>query len=118
MTRVKSTVASHRRKKKILKQAKGYWGRRKNLIRTATEAVERALQFSYVGRKLRKRDFRKLWIVRINAACRENGISYSKFINGLKKAEINLNRKYLADLAVNDPVAFKSVVEQVKQALA
>ncbi len=112
--RVKRGPKKARRRKKILKLAKGYFGAKKNLYRTAKEQVEKSLAYSYAGRKQRKRDFRKLWIIRINAAVREYGLSYSKFIDGLNKANINLNRKVLSELAVRDPEAFKSIVEKVK----
>ena len=112
--RVKRGPKKARRRKKILKLAKGYFGAKKNLYRTAKEQVEKSLVYSYAGRKQRKRDFRKLWIIRINAAVRNYGLSYSKFMDGLNKANINLNRKILSELAVRDPEAFKSIVEKVK----
>ncbi len=112
--RVKRGPKKARRRKKILKLAKGYFGAKKNLYRTAKEQVEKSLVYSYAGRKQRKRDFRKLWIIRINAAVRNYGLSYSKFIDGLNKANININRKILSELAVRDPEAFKSIVEKVK----
>ena len=112
--RVKRGPKKARRRKKILKLAKGYFGGKKNLYRTAKEQVEKSLVYSYAGRKQRKRDFRKLWIIRINAAVRNYGLSYSKFIDGLNKANININRKVLSELAVRDPEAFKSIVEKVK----
>ncbi len=112
--RVKRGPKKARRRKKILKLAKGYFGAKKNLYRTAKEQVEKSLVYSYAGRKQRKRDFRKLWIIRINAAVRNYGLSYSKFMDGLNKANINLNRKVLSELAVRDPEAFKSIVEKVK----
>ena len=114
MAKVKHAVASKRRRKKILKQAKGYVGGRGKLYRTAKETVRRALAYSYRDRKVKKRDFRSLWIVRINAACRGHGIKYSEFIPGLKKAGIALDRKSLADLAVNSKTAFKKLVGIVK----
>jgi large subunit ribosomal protein L20 len=101
-----------------LKQARGYYGQRSRVFRRANETVNRALRYSYRDRKARKRDFRGLWIIRINAAVREHGLSYSQFVHGLKKAEIELDRKVLADLAVNDPKGFASVVEKVQAALA
>jgi len=116
--RVKRGVASRRRHKRVMKLAKGFRGRRKNCFKLAKDAVERAAQFSYRDRKVRKRDFRRLWIARINAAARLNGISYSVFMNGLKRAEVDLDRKVLADLAVHDPVAFGQVVQKAKAALA
>ncbi len=116
--RVKRGPKKARRRKKILKLAKGYYGGKSVLYRTAKEQVEKSLDYAYAGRKQRKRDFRRLWIVRINAGVRLHGLSYSKFINGLKKAGIELNRKMLADLAVNDPKAFGEIVEKAKQALS
>ncbi len=118
MPRVKRGVTARKRKRKILKYAKGFRGGRKNLIRTATEAVHKAWQHSYEHRRLRKRDFRRLWIVRINAAVRPYGLSYSKFIHGLKLAGVELDRKMLADVAVNDSDAFAKLVETAKSQLA
>ncbi|AEE95815.1 50S ribosomal protein L20 [Mahella australiensis] len=115
MARVKSGVTTHRRHKKVLKLAKGYWGGKSKQYKAANEAVMKALAYAYVGRKLRKRDFRRLWIARINAASRMNGLSYSKFINGLKKAGIEINRKMLAEMAVSDSKAFTQLVEVAKQ---
>jgi large subunit ribosomal protein L20 len=115
MPRVKTSVASRRRRKKILKLAKGYRGGRSKLYRTAKEAVARALQYAYRDRKVKKRDFRRLWIIRINAAARINGLSYSQFMEGLKKAEVNINRKILADLAVKDASAFAQLAEIAKK---
>ncbi|MBT6147706.1 MAG: 50S ribosomal protein L20 [Gemmatimonadetes bacterium] len=114
MPRSTVTVASRRRRKKVLKQARGYFGARSRLFRTAREAVNRAQAYAYRDRRRRKRDFRRLWIARINAAARLNGVSYSQLIHGLSKAEIVVNRKMLADLAVRDPGAFTAVVEQAK----
>lgn len=114
MPRSVNSVASRRRRKKILKSAKGYWGRRKNVYTVAKNAVEKGWQYAYVGRKLKKRDFRKLWIQRINAGARMNGMSYSVFMGKLHKNNIQLNRKVLADLAMNHPDAFKAVVDAVK----
>ena len=116
--RIKRAVNAVKKRRAILKQAKGYWGAKSKLYRVAREAVMKSGQYAYVGRKLKKRDMRSLWIVRINAACRENSISYSKFIDGLKKANIELNRKVLAELAVSDKNAFAKVCEQAKAALA
>ncbi|MDY6843386.1 MAG: 50S ribosomal protein L20 [Thermodesulfobacteriota bacterium] len=110
MPRVKRGVRARKRKKKVLKLAKGYYGGRSRLYRTAREAVNRALQYAYIGRKLRKRDFRKLWIERINAAARINGISYSKLMGTLKKHSIELDRKMLADIAIHDPHGFAKIV--------
>lgn len=115
--RVKRGMAAHRRHKKYLDMAKGFRGGRSVLYRTAREAVERSLAYAYKGRKLRKRDFRALWIMRINAAARENGLSYSRFMNGLAKAEIALNRKVLADMAVRAKDDFAQLVELAKSKL-
>jgi len=114
MPRAKNTVASRNRRKKILKAAKGYRGGKSRLLKTAKEAVQRSMLYSYRDRKKRKSDFRKLWIARINAAVRPHGLSYSKFINQLNQNEITLNRKILADIAVTDPAAFSKIVEAVK----
>jgi large subunit ribosomal protein L20 len=114
MPRVKRGVTAHARHKKILKQAKGYRGRRKNVYRVAVQAVTKAGQYAYRDRRQRKRQFRALWIVRINAAARECGLSYSRLINGLKKAAIEIDRKVLADLAVFDKVAFAAIAEKAK----
>ena len=114
--RIKRAVNGVKKRRAILKQAKGYRGAKSKLYRVAREAVMKSGQYAYVGRKLKKRDMRSLWITRINAACRENGVSYSVFINGLKKANIDLNRKVLADLAVSDKAAFAKLVETVKNA--
>ena len=118
MARVKRGVTTHRRHKKILRQAKGYYGNRSKIYRVANQAVMRSLQYAYAHRRLRKRDFRKLWIARINAACRMNDMSYSRFINGLSKAGVAINRKVLADLAVTDAKAFSDLVDVAKKALA
>lgn len=118
MVRVTNAVASHRRKKRLLKQAKGFWGDRKNHLKMTKDAVLRALAFNYRHRKAKKRDFRKLWITRIAAAAKIHGVSYSKFICGLKRARCELDRKMLADLAVKDPDSFAAVVERAKQSLA
>lgn len=117
MPRTKHSVASHKRKKKVLKQAKGFTGGRGNLYRTAREAVDRALSYAYRDRRARKRDFRKLWIARINAAARMNGLSYSRFINGLKKSDIEINRKLLSEIAVNDSEGFARLAEIAREAL-
>lgn len=117
MPRVKKSVASRARRKKFLKMASGYRSGRRRLYRSAREAVEKALTFAYRDRKVRKREFRALWIVRINAALRPLGMSYSKFIGGLKKAQINLDRKVLADMALYDPAGFAQVAELSKQAM-
>ena len=117
MARVKGALATRKRRNKTLKLAKGYWGGKSRLFKTAKEAVMKSGQYAYVGRKAKKRDFRKLWIVRINAAARLNGLSYSKFMHGLSAANINLNRKVLADLAVNDANAFAQLAQKAKAAL-
>jgi large subunit ribosomal protein L20 len=117
MARVKRGVTSHAKHKKIIKAAKGYYGRRKNTIRVAKQAVERAMQYAYRDRKNRKRNFRALWIQRLNAAVREHGLTYSRFIDGLIKAGIAVDRKVLADLAMHEPTAFAAVVEKAKAAL-
>lgn len=117
MARVTSAVARHRKKKKYLKAAKGYWGARSKLWRIAKNAVERGWQYSYRDRKQRKREFRRLWIIRINAAVRQHDMSYSRFMNGLKLAGVEINRKVLADLAVRDPVAFHELVNRAKASL-
>ena len=114
--RIKRAVNAVKKRRKILKAAKGYWGGRSKLYRVARQAVMKSGQYAFVGRKLRKRDMRSLWITRINAACRENGVSYSVFINGLKKSNIDLNRKVLADLAVSDKTAFAELVATAKKA--
>ncbi len=118
MPRVKRGVVAHRRHKKILKQAKGYYGARSRIFRVAKQAVTKAGQYAYRDRRQRKRQFRALWITRINAQSRANGLSYSRLINGLKKADIALDRRVLADLAVHDKPAFTAIVEQAKDALA
>lgn len=117
MSRVKRGVTKRARHKKILKLAKGYRGRAKNCFRVAIERVEKALQYAYRDRRNKKRDLRALWIQRINAAVRSEGLIYSRFINGLKLAKIDIDRKVLADLAVNEEVSFKNIVQQVKKAL-
>ena len=116
MARIKRAVNAHKKRRKVFKLAKGYWGSKSKQYRTASEQVRRSLRYAYTGRKLRKREFRRLWIVRINAACRLNGMSYSAFINGLKKKNIDVNRKMLADLAVNDAAAFAQLVAIAKEA--
>jgi len=118
MPRVKRGVTAHARHKKILALAKGYRGRRKNVFRIAKQAVMKAGQYAYRDRRTRKRVFRQLWIARINAASRELGVSYSKFMAGLKKAGVGIDRKVLADMAVNDPAAFGSIVEKVRPHLS
>ena len=118
MARVKRGVMTHKRHSKVFKQAKGYWGRRKSLFRTAKEAVMHAHQYAYRDRRARKRDMRRLWIARINAASRANGLVYSEFIHGLEAAGSSLDRKSLADVAVSDPGAFAELVGLAKSALA
>lgn len=114
MARVKRAVNAKKKHKKVLKQAKGYFGAKSKLFRTANQAVMKSLNYAYIGRKQRKRDFRKLWIARINAAARLNGMSYSKFINGLKKANIDINRKMLSEMAIHDAEGFSKLVEIAK----
>ena len=114
--RIKRGVNAVKKRRKILKQAKGYFGAKSKLYRTAREQVMKSGQYAYIGRKHKKRDFRALWITRINAACRLNDISYSRFISGLKKANVTLNRKVLADMAVREPAAFANLVEVAKKA--
>ena len=118
MARVKRGVTAHAKHKKVLEQAKGFYGRRKNTIRTAKAAVDKAGQYAYRDRKVKKRSFRALWIQRINAGTRELGMTYGRFINGLSKAGIEVDRKVLADLAVHDKAAFGALVEKAKAALA
>lgn len=117
MARVKKAVNARKKHKKVLKLAKGYFGAKSKQYRTANQAVMKSLSYSYTGRKLRKRDFRKLWIARINAAARINGLSYSRFINGLKRANVQIDRKVLADMAVNDAAGFSQLVTLAKQEL-
>ena len=117
MPRVKSGMTNRARHKKVLKEAKGYFGSKHRLYRSANEQVMHAGKYAFRDRRQKKRDFRKLWITRINAACRENGISYSKFINGLLKAEITINRKMLSEIAIDNPAAFTELVETAKKAL-
>ena len=117
MARVKGALSTRKRHKKILKLAKGYRGGKSKLYRIANQAVMKSLSYAYVGRKLKKRDFRSLWITRISAACKMNDINYSRFMNGLKKANIEINRKMLSEIAINDPAAFTQLVEKAKAAL-
>src|SRR6059036_2983946 len=114
MARVKRGVTGHAKHKKVLKAAKGYYGRRKNTIRIAKQAVEKAMQYGYRDRKRKKRNFRALWIQRINAAVREHGLTYSRFMSGLAKAGVEIDRKVLSDLAIHEPTAFKALVDQAK----
>ena len=117
MARVKRAVNARKNHKKVLKLAKGYYGGKSRLFKTANESVIRALRNGYVGRRLKKRDFRRLWIARINAASRMNGLSYSRFMNGLKLAGIDMNRKMLSEIAINDPKAFADLVELAKSSI-
>lgn len=114
MAKIKHSVATKKRKKRVLKKAKGFWGDRSKQFQQARRTLARAMVYSYRDRRVKKRDFRQLWIIRINAACRQAGITYSKFINGLKKANVNLDRKIIADLAVTDNNAFMKLVEIAK----
>ena len=117
MTRVKRGVTSHAKHKKVLKAVKGQWGRRKNTIRVAKQAMEKAMQYAYRDRRTKKRDFKSLWIQRINAGVRAEGLTYSKFINGLNKSGIQLDRKILAEIAYDNPQAFKTIVKKAQSAL-
>ena len=117
MARVKRGVTSHAKHKKVLKAVKGQWGRRKNTIRIARQAMEKAMQYAYRDRRAKKRDFRSLWIQRINAGVRAEGLTYSKFINGLNKSGIKLDRKVLAEIAYDNPEAFKTIVKKAQSAL-
>ena len=117
MARIKGAMATRKRRKKVLKAAKGYYGGKHRLFKTAKQAVMKSGLYAYIGRKQRKRDFRRMWISRISAACKMNGINYSTFMNGLKKAGVDLNRKMLSEIAIADPAGFKSLVEAAKAAL-
>lgn len=117
MARVKGALATRKRRNKTLKLAKGYFGGKSRLFKTAKEAVMKSGQYAYIGRKLKKRDFRRLWITRISAACKANGMNYSTFMNGLKKANITLNRKMLSEIAINDASGFTALTEKAKAAL-
>lgn len=117
MARIKGAMMTRKRRKKMLKAAKGYWGAKSKHFKMANQAVMKSLTYAYVGRRLKKRDFRSLWITRISAACKANDINYSRFINGLKKANITLNRKVLADMAHNDAAGFAALVAAAKAAL-
>lgn len=117
MARVKGAMMTRKRRKKILKRAKGYFGAKSTHFRTANQAVMKSLKYAYIGRKAKKRDFRRLWITRISAQAKVNGMNYSRFMNGLKKAGIDINRKMLADLAVNDKAAFAALVSKAQDAL-
>ena len=118
MARVKGAMMTRKRRNKILEMAKGYWGAKSKHFKMANQAVMKSGSYAYTGRKLKKRDFRQLWITRINAACKMNGMNYSTFMNGLKKAGIVINRKMLSELAVNDKAAFAQLTETAKKALA
>ena len=118
MARIKGALMTRKRRKKTLKLAKGYWGSKSKHFKMAKEAVMKSGNYAYIGRKQRKRDFRRLWITRISAGCRANGMGYSAFMNGLKKAGVELNRKMLSELAIADPAGFATLVEQSKAALA
>lgn len=117
MARVKGAMMTRKRRKKVLKLAKGYYGGKSRLFKTAKQAVMKSGQYAYIGRKQKKRDFRRLWITRISAACKMNGMNYSTFMNGLKKAGVQLNRKMLSEIAIADPAAFTALTEQAKAAL-
>ncbi|MBQ4603596.1 MAG: 50S ribosomal protein L20 [Clostridia bacterium] len=117
MARIKGAIMTRKRRNKVLKMAKGYYGSKSTLFKTAKQAVMKSGNYAYIGRKQKKRDFRRLWITLISAACQANGMNYSTFINGLKKADISLNRKMLAEIAVADPAAFTALTEKAKAAL-
>ena len=116
MARVKGAMATRKRRNKVLKLAKGYWGGKSKLFKTAKEAVMKSGQYAYIGRRLKKRDFRKLWITRISAACKMNGMNYSTFMHGLKVAGIEINRKMLSEMAISNPAAFTQLIEIAKKA--
>ena len=118
MARVKNVAATRARRRKILKMAKGYWGAKSKLFKMANQQVMKSLQYAYVGRKRKKRDFRRLWITRISAGCKQNGMNYSRFMNGLKKSGIEMNRKMLSETAIHDPAAFTALCDKAKAALA
>ena len=117
MARIKGATMSRKRRNKVMKMAKGYYGSKSSLFKTAKQAVMKSGQYAYIGRKQKKRDFRRIWITRISAACKANGTNYSTFMNGLKKAGIDLNRKMLSEIAISDPTAFTALVESAKAAL-
>ena len=117
MARIKGALATRKRRNKVLKLAKGYWGGKSRLFKTAKEAVWKSGQYAYISRRLKKRDFRRLWITRISAGCKANGMNYSTFMNGLKKAGITLNRKMLSEIAINDAAGFTALTEKAKAAL-
>jgi len=118
MARVKNVAATRARRKRTIKLAKGYWGAKSRLFKMANQQVMKSLRYAYIGRKLRKRDFRRLWITRISAACKQNGMNYSRFMYGLKKAGIEMNRKMLSETAIHNPEAFASLCEKAKAAIA
>lgn len=117
MARVKGAMMTRKRRNKVLKLAKGYWGAKSKHFKMANEQVMKSLSYAYTGRRLKKRDFRSLWITRISAACKMNGMNYSTFMNGLKKAGVELNRKMLSEMAIHDPASFNALVETAKKAL-
>lgn len=117
MARVKGAMMTRKRRNKTIKAAKGYWGAKSKVFKMAKQAVMKSGQYAYIGRKQKKREFRKLWITRISAGCKMNGVNYSTFMNGLKKAGIELNRKMLSEIAINDPAGFSELVEKAKAAL-
>jgi len=117
MARIKGAVTTRKRRKKILKLAKGYWGAKSKRFKMANQAVMKSLTYAYIGRKHKKRDYRQLWIIRINAACKANGMNYSRFMHGLKLSGINLNRKMLSEMAIHEPEAFSQLVGTAKQAI-
>ncbi len=117
MARIKGATMTRKRRNKVMKMAKGYYGSKSSLFKTAKQAVMKSGQYAYVGRKQKKRDFRRLWITRISAGCKMNGMNYSTFMNGLKKAGIELNRKMLSEIAIADPAAFTALTEKAKEAL-
>jgi len=118
MARVKNVAATRARRRKTLKLAKGYWGAKSKHFKMAKQQVMKSLQYAYIGRKRKKRDFRRLWITRISAACKQNGMNYSRFMNGLKKSGIEMNRKMLSETAIHDPAAFTALCDKAKAALA
>lgn len=117
MARIKGAIMTRKRRNKVLRLAKGYYGSKSNLFKTAKQAVMKSGNYAYIGRKQKKRDFRRLWITRISAACKINGVNYSTFINGLKRANVELNRKMLSEIAISDPEGFSALVEKAKAAL-
>ena len=118
MARVKGAMMTRKRRNKVMKLAKGYWGSKSKHYKMANQAVMKSLKYAYIGRKQKKRQFRQLWIARINAACKANGMNYSRFMNGIKKAGVTMNRKMLSEMAIHDPAAFTALVEKAKEALA